>query len=82
MVKNLFAKAGDTGSILVLGRSLGEGQGYTLHYSCLENSTDRGTAVHVVAKRSDTSEQLTQYTNTHTHAPYIQHPLSCSSSLS
>ena len=50
MVKNLPTKAGDTGLILVLGRSLGEGHSYTLHYSCLENSTDRGTTVHGVAK--------------------------------
>ena len=37
--------AGDTGnvgSILGLGRSSGEGNGYSLQYSCLENSMDRG----------------------------------------
>ena len=35
------------------GRSPGEGNGYTLQYSCLENSMDRGACwatVHVVAK--------------------------------
>ena len=30
------------GSILGLGRSPGEGNGYPLEYSCLENSKDRG----------------------------------------
>ena len=32
----------DLGSIPALGRSLGEGNGYPLQYSCLENSMDRG----------------------------------------
>ena len=45
MVKNLPADAGDTedkGSIPGLGRSLGEGHGNPLQYSCLENPMDRG----------------------------------------
>ena len=37
MVKNPPAKAGDTGSIPGSGRSPGEGNGNSLHYSCLEN---------------------------------------------
>ena len=52
--------AGDLGSIPGLGRSPGEGKGYQLQYSCLENPTDRGawkTSIHGVAK-SDTTEQL------------------------
>ena len=40
--------AGDLGSISGLGRSPGEGKGYLLQYSCLENSMDR--IVHGVAK--------------------------------
>ena len=32
---------GDPGSIPVLGRSPGEGNGNPLQYSCLENSMDR-----------------------------------------
>ena len=40
--------AGDLGSILGLGRSPGEGKGYPLQYSGLENSMDR--IVHGVAK--------------------------------
>ena len=34
--------AGDLGLILGLGRSPGEGKGYPLQYSCLDNSMDRG----------------------------------------
>ena len=37
--------AGDPGSIPGLGRSLGEGVGYPLQYSCLENSMDRGSLI-------------------------------------
>ena len=32
--------AGDMGFFLGSGRSLGEGNGYLLHYSCMENSMD------------------------------------------
>ena len=44
MVKNLPAMWEVQGMGLVpeLGRSPGEGDGYTLWYSCLENSMDRG----------------------------------------
>ena len=44
---------GDLGLIPGSGRSLGEGYGYPLHYSCLENSMDRGAwgaTVHGVTK--------------------------------
>ena len=41
MVKNLPGNAGDTGSILGLGRSLREGNSNRLQYSCLENPMDR-----------------------------------------
>ena len=34
--------AGDPGSIPGLGQSPGEGNGYPLQYSCLENPMDRG----------------------------------------
>ena len=33
--------AGGLGSIPVLGRSPGDGNGYPLQYSCLENSKDK-----------------------------------------
>ena len=45
--------AGDPGLIPDSGRSPGEGNGYSLQYSCLENSMDRGAwwaTVHGVAK--------------------------------
>ena len=39
--KESACNTGDPGSIPGLGRSSGEGNGYPLQYSCLENSTDR-----------------------------------------
>ena len=42
VVKNLPANAGDTGLIPGLGGSPGEGNGYALQYSCLQNPIDRG----------------------------------------
>ena len=40
--KESACNAGDLGSIPGLGRSPGEGNGYPLQYSCLENPMDRG----------------------------------------
>ena len=40
MVKESACNAGDLGLISGLGRS-GEGNGYPLQYSCLENSMDK-----------------------------------------
>ena len=48
LVKNPPASAGDLGSIPELGRSPGEGKGYPLQYSDLENSID--CRVHGIAK--------------------------------
>ena len=45
--------AGDLGSIPGLGRSLGEGKGNPIQYSCLEKPVDRGAwwaTVHGVIK--------------------------------
>ena len=56
VVKNPPANAGDTGLILGLGRSPGEGKGNTVQYSCLGNPMNRGawqTTVHRVTKESD-----------------------------
>ena len=53
MVKNLPANVEDVGLIPGSGRSPGEGNGNPLHYSCLENSMDRGawwSTVHGVTK--------------------------------
>ena len=41
--KESACNAGDLGSIPRSGRSPGEGNGYPLQYSCLQNSMDRGT---------------------------------------
>ena len=51
--KESACKAGDPGWIPGLGRSFGEGNGNSLQYSCLENSTDSGASwatVHRVTK--------------------------------
>ena len=57
LVKSSFCYcAGDLGSIPGLGRSPGEGKGYALQYSGLENSKD--CIDHGGHKESDTTEQL------------------------
>ena len=51
--KESACNAGDMGLMHGLRRSPGEGSGYPLQYSCLENSMDRGAwqaAVHGVTK--------------------------------
>ena len=58
MVKNPPANAGDSGWTPDLGRSPGEGNGYPLQHSRLENPMDRGAwwaTIHVVAE-SDMTE--------------------------
>ena len=52
-VKKSACNVGDLGSIPGLERSPGEGNGYPLQYSCLENPMDRGAwwaTVHGVTK--------------------------------
>ena len=44
-VKNPLANAGDVGSVSGSGRSIGEGNGNPLKYSCLGNSMDRKSLV-------------------------------------
>ena len=51
--KESVCNTGDMGSIPGLGRSPGEGNGYILQYSCLENRRDGGAwqaPVHGVTK--------------------------------
>ena len=58
VVRNLPANAGDTGVVGLTpgsGRSLGEGNGNPLQYSCLENPMDTGATVHRVTE-SDMTE--------------------------
>ena len=53
MGKNPPASAGgarDVGSVSGLGRSPGVANGNPLHYSCLENSVDRGAWWTIVCK--------------------------------
>ena len=85
VVKSPPANAGnliDVGLIPGLGRSPRGGHGNTLHYSCLENSMDRGawwaTYSPWGCKESDTTEAITcahthacARTHTHTHALWL-----------
>ena len=57
--KESGCNAGDSGSVPGLGRSPGEGNGYQLQYSCLENSMDRGAWwLQSMGSQRDTTEQL------------------------
>ena len=58
VVKNPPADPGDTGPILGLERSPGEGNGKPLQYTCLGNPLDRGdcqATVHGAAEESNTT---------------------------
>ena len=74
MVKNLSANAGDAGhagSIPALGRYSRGGNGNLLHYSCLENSMDRGawrTTVHEVA---ESQTQLRTHSHTYSRLYFL-----------
>ena len=62
--KDSTCKAGDPGSIPGSGRVPGEGNGYPLHYSCLEKFMDRGAwwaTVHEVP------QSWTELSNYHFH---------------
>ena len=62
--KQSTCNAGDLGSVPGLGRYHGEGNGYPLQYSCLENSMDRrawqAKPAHGVTEL-DTTEQISLY---------------------
>ena len=51
-VKESACNSGDSGLIPALGRSLGEGNGYPLQYSYLENSMDRGAWLQSMGSQS------------------------------
>ena len=57
--KESACNVGDLGSIPGLGRSPGEGKGYPLQYSGLENSMDY--VVHGGHKESGTTERLSSH---------------------
>ena len=60
LVKNLPAMQETWGSIPGSGRSPGEGNGYSLQYSCLENYRQRSLAGYSSwgSKELDTTEQV------------------------
>ena len=62
--KKSSSNVGDLGSIPGSGRSPGEGNGYPLQYSCLENSTEQRNLVGYSPwgrKERDTTEQLSTH---------------------
>ena len=70
--KESACNAGDLGSIPGLGRSPGEGKGYPLQYSALENSMD--CRIPWGRKESDTTERLSlHFIIIHTHV-YTRSP--------
>ena len=72
--KESACNTGEAGSIPESGRSPGEGNGSPLHYSCLENSRDRGAwGLQSMGsqKESDVTERLNLQAPTHAciHSP-------------
>ena len=72
VIKNPPASAVGVGSIPVLGRSLGGGNGNPLQYSCLGNPMDRGVWRATVNGVTQRSIQLSDYT---TPADDVIHPV-------
>ena len=73
--KESACSAGDLGAMPGLGRSLGEGNGNPLQYSCLENPMDRGgwwAAVHEIAELD-----MTEVTNTFTSLSFSRRQKTC-----
>ena len=61
MVKVSVYFAGDPGSVPGSGRSLGEGNGTPLQYSCLENPMDRGAWWATVRGVAKSQTQLSDF---------------------
>ena len=59
--KESACSIGNQGSIPGLWRSPGEGDGYPLQYSCLENPLDRGTWQPTVRGATKSQTQLSNY---------------------
>ena len=83
VVKNPPTNAGDVGVIPGLGRSLGEGNGNPLQYSCLGNPMDRGAwrlwSIGWQRGGYDWNDQASTHacahTHTHTHTIKASNPL-------
>ena len=71
--KESTCNTGDLGSIHSLGRSPGEGNGYPLQYSGLQNSVDRGAWQATV---NGFTVSQTQLSNFHFHFCGLSHPKS------
>ena len=69
VVKNPPANAGDKGSIPGSGRSLREGNGNSLQYSCLKSSIDRGTQQATYSPLGHKESDMTECTHRHTWDP-------------
>ena len=67
--KESACNVGDLGLIFGSGSSPGEGHGIPLHYSCLENSMDRGAcwAKSMGSQRVGHYWVINTHTHTHTH---------------
>ena len=64
MVKNLLANARVSSSVPGSGRSPGEGNGYQLQCSCLENPMDRGAWRAMVHGGAKSRTRLSTHTHT------------------
>ena len=79
--KESVCNAGDLGSIIGLGRSSEERNGYPFQYSCLENSTDKRGWWAIVLGVEKSRTQLSN-THTHTHIHTHTHTHTCYSRVS
>ena len=71
MVKDLSADTRDVGSVTVLGRSPGGGNGNPLYYSCLENSMNRRAWWVRVHGVTQSWTKLRTHTHIHTLSLYF-----------
>ena len=83
VVKNPSPSAGDAGFIPGPGRSPGEGNGNSLHFSCLRNPLDRAwwATAHRVKKELDMTKQLNNNSNQYI-TPQINETLAKESNFS
>ena len=71
-VKASACNVGDLGSIPRSGRSLGEGNGNPLQYSCLENPMDGGAWLAVVHGVAKSWTRLSDFTHSLTYSELRQ----------